>query len=221
MEILNIGANEKKPDPDFDLDGLEYTHIDDGYLLPHLGAGEWDGHIFISGATGSGKSWIINQIVVHDKKKRERVLFSDLSKPDDGTALFQPKIKDKSLKFDYEVYRPGMDLKNKICIFDDYKDIRLRDELLEKGRHTGTVVLCVTHKFRDYGRTKMPLNESKYIILFPYANSGVVKKEVKNYVSSNKSVDQIVDLAKYDGRYLIIHQHAPNMIITQRSMIRL
>lgn len=202
MELIDI-KSESKPDPKIELD---YTYTHDGYLIPHLGNLRWDGHIFVSGATGAGKSFLINQILLHDKLLRKIYMFSDL---DEDESITVPTFS----------YQEGDDLTDSICIFDDFKDITLRDHLLEKGRHTNTMVVCVNHKLRDYKWTKKPLNESKWVIVFPSANAPAVFNELLAHGLKREEAKKILQLSLHDGRYLMIHQHAPNAYVTQRSIV--
>ena len=206
MELLDIKADNTLSRPDID---IEFEYHENGYLIPRLGTKEWDGHIFVTGATGAGKSWIINQIVSNDEANRKIYLFSEVEEDD-------------SFSFISHKYKEGDSLENTICIFDDFEDISLRDSLLLKGRHTNTVVISVNHKIRDWKWSAKPINESKYIIMFPFANKNqIINELVKNQSFSRIIAKKIVDLAQHDGRYLIIHKHAPNAIITQRSIIKL
>jgi len=184
-------------------------HIPDAYLIPQLGALKWDGHIYVSGATGAGKSYIIKQIVAHDKKRRKVYLFS--------TVNDDPSLRELSM----HQYNEGDSLDDCICIFDDFPDRTLRDVILETGRHSNTVCIVVNHKHREWLQTMKPINESKYVILFPSANRGVVLNEMKQLGLTRKQRSLIVSLSQEDGRYLILHQHAPNTIVTQKTVVQL
>jgi DNA helicase HerA-like ATPase len=60
------------------------------YLIPQLGSLPWDGHIYVSGATGAGKSYLIRQIVENDLSTRKVYLFSNV-KDDPSLILIQMK----------------------------------------------------------------------------------------------------------------------------------
>lgn len=185
-------------------------HYNGAYILPLLGVLKWDGHIYVSGATGAGKSYLIRQIIENDTSTRKIYLFSNVT--DD------PSLKGLVLN----KYNPETDsLKDSICIFDDFDDRTLRDDILEKGRHYNCVAVCVNHRHREWRQTMKPLNESKYVVLFPSANKGTVVKEMTQLGMNRNQRNAIISLAQHDGRYMILHQHAPNAIVTAQSIVRL
>ena len=143
------------------------TYYPGAYLIPQLGKLKWDGHIYVSGATGAGKSYLIRQIVENDLKTRKVYLFSDVKN--------DASLKGLTLHPGDGIVDLGEHLRDCICIFDDYNQGRdLRDAILEKGRHFNCMCICVNHKHREWKNTMKPLNESKYVVLFPSANKGVV-----------------------------------------------
>lgn len=207
MSLNNMNIIDLTSEHEDDLKSdLPHQYFPTGYLIPGLGKLKWDGHIFVSGATGSGKSFLINQIVSNDIMDRKVYFFSDVPE-------------DPSYTFPMFSYQDGDNLKDTICVFDDYPDISLRDYLLEKGRHTNTMVICVNHKLREWKLTQKPLNESKYVITFPASNAAGTFQELLRYGISRDIVKKIILQAIHDGRYLIIHQHNPNAFISQRSII--
>lgn len=204
----NIEPNACIPDVINMFGQKNVQHIPGAYLIPQLGTAKWDGHIFISGATGAGKSYLIKQIVERDKKHRKVYLFSMVK--DD------PSLQGLILHtYDAEIDS----LEDSICIFDDFPERDLRDNILETGRHKNTVAIVVNHKHREWMQTLKPLNESKYMILFPSANRGTVLNELRVLGLNVKQRSLLVSMAQHDGRYLIVHQHAPNAIITQQSVV--
>ena len=199
---------------------LKHERFNDGYLIPSLGTDEWDGHIYIAGATGAGKSYLIKQIVLHDEKKRDIIVFSDLEYDESFKELYETGLvmtPEQALRLD-----PIEPYKDKIIIFDDCTKadiMNLRDHLLEKGRHKNSVVICVNHKLREWKATMKPLNESRYIIMFPTANVMSDVKFLDSMGMNRKVRDSIIQLSNEDGRYLIYHQFRPNALITQRTII--
>ena len=188
--------------------------------IPATGLNEWDGHVFISGATGSGKSYLINKILDKDnyKEKRERIMFSDLKEKD-------PSITSKYKKFGVD---RGVDngyvagnLDKSMFVFDDVTNpdvIQFRDHLLEKGRHRKATVVAVNHRLRDGNITKKPINESRYIVTFPSSNRGAVAAFMRNFMEMepNKRREALTRSTK-EGRHLIFHMHQPNAIATAES----
>ena len=212
MELLDINDSNSQITsltsitPLFGKDNIQF--IAGSSLIPHLGILPWDGHIYVSGATGAGKSYLIKQIVQHDEKNRKVYYFSHLQQDD-------PSMKELLM----HVYNPGDDLKDSICIFDDYDDKSLSNIILERGRHDNTVAIVVNHKHREWRNTMKALNESKYVVLFPSANKSVVINEMRQIGLNKEKREAIIDYASTHGRYMILHQHAPNAIICKDTVV--
>lgn len=204
--------------------------FDKAYWVPALGILPFDGHIYVSGATGSGKSYLIRKIINNDKKKRQCVLFTDL-KNNDPAFEGMNYVKYKETLADYDndevdaVWLKA-NSENKIFIFDDVQYnkavILYRNFMLEKARHIGSIVICVNHKLRDYHATKVPLNESRYVIAFPCANKGSIKSYLKNELEIPKDyLEFILNNSCKEGRHLIVHKFAPNCIASTHSIYKL
>ena len=145
MELLNLTSESKQTNLLQHIP-FKYERYDDGYLIPALGSKKWDGHIFISGATGAGKSWMIKTLCMNDKKRRDIVIFTDLDGEDEsfkelyesGRTMTPEEAEEENKESPYD---------EKIVIFDDCTKceqgdvIDIRDNLLEKGRHKGTMVI--------------------------------------------------------------------------------
>ena len=211
-------------------------------FIPALGYKDsWDGHIYIAGSTGCGKSFIIQQMLLHDKKKRPIFLFTDLQERDISfKEIFATKrmkrVKMDGKKFDQEidVTLEEMEVvkerektkKGIILVFDDIAPsekhiIAFRDRILEKGRHRNVTAIVVNHQMRQYGTTKAPLNDSEYIVAFPSSNrSQVAGFLIDFYRLSVKKVTTILNIAEDDhSRHLIIHLQSPNFLSTTQSAI--
>lgn len=206
----------------------EYCHLNGAFWVPALGytrsSDNFDGHIYISGATGSGKSYMIKKIIQNDQIKRRCILFTDLHKED-------PTLKD----IDYIRYDPegeyDMDWveenqSNKIMIFDDvqYNEdlLKYRDHMIEKGRHLDTVVICVNHRLQDYQKSKVPLNDSRFIVTFPISNKGNVKRFLEyEFGIDKKEINEIVNLSCKEGRHLIMHKFHPVTMATTESILKI
>lgn len=226
MELLNLGSEKKSTNL---LSKIDFKHerYDNGYLIPALGSKNWDGHIFITGATGAGKSYMIKQLVCCDQKKRDIVIFSDLDDDKSFSDIYETGRSMKPEEAEEIATQHGSSdpYENKIVIFDDCTQnekgdvLKIRDHLLEKGRHKNTMVICVNHKLREWKHTMKPLNEARYVIMFPSANKLAVMKFLETMGMDTKTRKNVVDLSNEDGRYLIYHQFYPNALITQRTVL--
>jgi hypothetical protein len=211
MEIIDLNESKQQATESelSDMFGKEHVwYVPGAYLIPHLGAAVWDGHIYVSGATGAGKSYLIKQIVQNDMKKRKVYLFSTVEDDPSLEGIVTHR------------YDPDNDvLDDTICIFDDYPDKTLSNQILETGRHTNTVAIVVNHKHREWYKSAKAINESKYMVLFPSANKGTALNEMKELGLGPKKRLAIVEYAASRGRYMIIHQHAPNAVICQDTIV--
>lgn len=196
-----------------------FIHRPGALWIPAIGLTEWDGHVFISGATGSGKSYLIDQILNKDnlKEKRERIMFTDLKKKDETIKSKYKKFGDRGV--DTGFVQGNID--GSMFIFDDVTDpsvLTFRDHLLEKARHRKATVVCVNHRLRDGAITKKPINESKYIVTFPSSNRGAVGGFMRDFMEMDRNTRQFaLQKATNEGRHLIFHMHHPNAVATTES----
>lgn len=202
----------------------EYMHMDQGFLVPVLGLHEFDGHFYISGATGCGKSYLIRKMVDNDFKKRDCILFTDLVKEDPAFKGMKYKKYDEKGEYNSDWLSKNQD--GKIMIFDDVqfnKDIlNYRDKVLEKGRHHNIIAICVNHKLRDYFKTKVMLNDCKFIIVFPICNKGAISKYLRDEFDMHKDkIEQVLNQSIKEGRHLVLHKHSPNLAITTESIFKM
>lgn len=183
--------------------------------------------IFISGQSGSGKSYFISEFLKHNKPKKSQ-----------GVFLFSPVIDDDSLKgiknliqidlgeferefgreFEYEDIPP-----NSIVIFDDIESSRnakqlmiIRDMYLERGRHQNTSVLTISHNPLGSNKTKASIRESQYAVLFPQSNprdTGALLSKYFGY--TKKMIDEVMNSK---SRWVFVSKSTPMYWVSQHSV---
>ncbi len=211
----------------------EFTGTGFGNLVPALGVEKWDGHIFVSGATGSGKSFIIATMLINDRRKRPIFLFTDHDHKDPSLEiLFRSgrlkRVKDppdESKKWEISSGAFWKLKSHSILLFDDCNKpdcVQMRDNALRKGRHHDAMVICVNHKMRDHQATKHALTNARFLVTFPSANRGAVASFLGNWMEMPpKARRAVLKQADVDGRQLIIHLQSPNVIATAKSVIKI
>lgn len=240
VQIDPMTKKPKKPKPLFIDDVSKIIFYDDNLIntqvklpeafwVPALGLRDFDGHCYISGATEAGKSVFIRKMVNNDKKHRTCILFTDLQGEDpvfDGMDYKKYGQETSEAKNTVNADWLSKNADDKIMIFDDVQFnkeiIKYRDFMLEKGRHIGTIVVCVNHKLQDYYNTKVPLNEARFVVTFPCSNRGASKRYLKHELELDpKFLEYVLTTSCAEGRQLIVHKFAPNCIACSESIFKI
>lgn len=221
------------------VDGVKYVedslkkHLDYGSkteLVPIIDEPSF--RMFISGLSGSGKSYFISMFLKHNKVRRDGA----------GVFLFSPVQDDKAMagiknlihldldEFMAEAKGKELEIEDipegSICIFDDIESwgkgkakpyMELRDILLERGRHRHISTICVSHNCCNGHATKVSIREAQYWCLFPKFNARDTKVILKTYGGFDKA--EIDEIMAMKTRWCLIRKSIPKYAIGEHSVI--
>jgi hypothetical protein len=192
--------------------------------------------IYVSGASGCGKSTFIREYVLHFLKKygvKSNILLFSSKKEDkalDDLKLERVQIDEDIFANPYTLSEIAGTGKPVLTIFDDIEDFstkkitkeieRLRDEIMRNGRSYGIFCIYVHHDPCDYKSTKSQLFEANMVVIFP-KRSGV---GTYNYLLDNKlhlgkkNIDLINTLK---SNYVCISKNIPQSIISDKYILLL
>lgn len=201
------------------------------YPLPIVMKDQVD-HIYVSGSTGSGKTtWVANYIYYYKKffPKREIFVFSRLKEDPvlDKHGVTRIEIDDDLLDNKMEPKEFVEESKyGALVIFDDIASIpdkelnkevhRIRDDLLEVGRHHNISVISTSHMLMNYKQTRNLLNEASAVVFFPKTSS---KYHINRYLKvyggmSNKEIEKIMSL---NSRWVYHRKNVPQLIMYEKG----
>lgn len=207
---------------------IDSVNIKDGTVLPIPKVEkEQVDHIFIAGPSGAGKSRWASIYCKQYKKlypNNKIYLLSDVS---EDKKL--DELKPSRVILDERMYTEPIPIeafKNSIVIFDDIDTIKdkrireavrdLRDEILEKGRHSNINVLSISHNPTNNKPTKASLLESSSVVLFPGGGDDFhITNVLKNYCGINpKKINEIVNI---ESRWIQCHKKYPKYILHENG----
>jgi len=181
---------------------------------------------YIAGQSGSGKSYFAKGIAEYYHKlfpTRGIYLISKLNDDETLDALkFLKRINIQSFVDDY----PDLsEFRDSLCIFDDYDVLtgdagavvqKIINDLCTLGRHERTSLCLCTHYLTNYSKTRLILNESQYVVVYPLSTSYYqLKYLLQNYVGVEQ--DDLKRYKKLGSRWLCFRRGFPSYMISQRS----
>lgn len=186
--------------------------------------------LYITGASGSGKSYYASQYIKNYKK----------SFPENLVVLISPITDDEKLnelckrvKIDETlISNPLMptDVKDTLVIFDDIDVIqqkplrealyRFLNQILELGRHTRTSCIITNHLPTNGTETRRMLNECHSITYFPSSGS---KRQLNNLLENYIGMDtkDIKKAKKLGSRWITIFKNYPQFVMSEREIYKL
>jgi hypothetical protein len=205
---------------------LEYTLQGEEQFLPIPDPNKERSIIYISGQSGSGKSYWVAEWC-----KRYKQLY-----PKNNIYLLSSLEEDSSIDRIKDLYRIKLpefmednwiveDLKDSCIILDDTdaiidKNIKkkidiLLNSILQVGRHHNTTCLFTSHLATCGKETKMILAECHSVVLFP-KNMG--NRSLKYILESYFGLDnkEIKKLKNLEGRWVQINRTYPKSILSEK-----
>lgn len=195
----------------------------------------FDRSILLIGPSGAGKSYLAKQILMHDVRKRDVYLFSKIR---DDPSLIELTMQGEKSRLkqvplfeekDFTKLPVEADLVGAIVFFDDIDAFsgdraeflrNYRDSLLEAGRHKNITVISTSHILMNYNKSRVTLNESEWVLLFPPSNRRSADLFLKDRLGFDKSFrDHLIERSNLSGRYLGAKLSAPNAVLHQLGII--
>lgn len=184
--------------------------------------------MFIAGPSGSGKSTYISKYAqeFQDMFPHKRVyVFSRLNE-DEPIDILDPLRIEINQEIVDEPIDPA-ELEDSLVIFDDTDTIpdktlneairKLKNDLLETGRHNNVYVLISSHLMTNYKETRTILNECGSITFFPSAGSShQITYCLKNYFGLNKT--QINKIMSLPSRWVTIYKNFPQYVLYSKGI---
>jgi Cdc6-like AAA superfamily ATPase len=186
--------------------------------------------LYITGASGSGKSYFSKQFIEDYKKaypKRPIWVFSSLLEDptlDKIKGLRRIKIMDEKFM---ETDLTAKDFESSLCVFDDVdvisnkaikkKVLEIFNSIAQIGRHYKVSVIFTSHNACNSHETKNQLNESHSIVIYPKTSGGrTLKYLLDQYLGFDKS--QIRRIKNMDSRWVCVNKTYPMSVITQTEV---
>lgn len=185
--------------------------------------------LYISGMSGSGKSYYVAQYIKEYRKKfpkRDVYLFSSIDEDGCLDALKYIKRVDIKKPEFLEMPLEAKDFEESCCIFDDVdvltnkaikkKVFLILDSILQTGRHFKTTCIFTSHAACSGLQTKIILNEATSITIFPLTSGN---KMLKYLCDQHLGLDrhQIAALKQVKGRWATFIRAYPRCILTEKS----
>lgn len=184
--------------------------------------------LYITGASGSGKSYYTKQYCMEYRRlfpKNPIYLFSSINEDssiDEIKGLQRVRLSPELLEDELT----SADFKDSMVIFDDTdcltdKKMKLKvngilNSILETGRHTNTYCIYTSHLPCAGNDTKRILNEAHAITFFPHSLGGrSLKYLLESYLGLDKA--QIKKIKGLKSRWVSVMKTYPQVIISQKE----
>lgn len=213
-------------------EGLNEIQLERGLKIQHLPSDIVSKEreiIYCAARSGAGKSYYSMKYIKEYKKKfkgRPIYLFTSLVEEDETLK----ELEVKKFKLDNNFLNTPLEIeffKESLVLFDDietitdklvYKKIReILDKVLSVGRHQKTSCIYTSHILTNGAQTKLILNESHSIVIFP---EGLPVRNIEylceNYIGLNKK--EIERVKKIKSRWICFFKSFPAIIAYESGL---
>lgn len=209
------------------LTGKDDITLEDGEIIP-LPNKKVVEKIYISAPSGAGKTtWVSKWLKQYKKmfKGDEIYVISSIpyDKPIDDLDPIRIDVDDELLQDDM---LDGEDFENSCVVFDDVDTIqnklhrtyieKLRDYLLEQGRHFNVRMLMTHHLLSNFKKTRVMLNESTAVVLFPKVNGNNIKRFLEFYFGFDD--EQVKKIRNLPSRWVAIYKTYPHYVMYEKGV---
>ncbi|HMG14193.1 MAG TPA: hypothetical protein VK590_02030 [Saprospiraceae bacterium] len=180
---------------------------------------------YVFAPAGAGKTVYICKQIEYIKSifpKKKVYLFSKLEDDESIDEIEPSRILLNEDFLDTEL--ESSMFRDSICVFDDIdtiknedirkKIIKLRDDLLECGRHDDITIMCTSHIAANNKKTRELLNECSSYTMFPKSGqTHPITYICKEYLGMNR--EQIQKILDSKSRWVTIHKSYPLYVISE------
>jgi len=183
----------------------------------------------IAGASGSGKSYYVNQYIKNYRKaykKRPIYFFSVLGedKSIDAKVVKRVALNETWISEPLTID----DVKDSLVVFDDVEQIKDKgikeqvfkfiNECLTTGRHTNTSVFLIVH-YTNKPYIQSMLMECHTFTYFPRGSNRSTNYALESYIGVDKK--EIKYIKTLNTRWATIYKQFPNCVMTERELFML
>jgi hypothetical protein len=185
---------------------------------------------FVVGPSGAGKSsWAVRYIILWLKANPGRNVYRFSRVENDKTfdrikGMYKNVILDERMIT--EPITPEM-LANSLVVFDDIDTIRdeaikeavhkLRDDLMETGRHENVYIINTSHKARDWNATKTSSNEATAVTIFPKSGTGGAIRDFLR-IKCGYDAAKIKKLMDVPSPWATVYLTYPNYVVHEHGV---
>jgi hypothetical protein len=203
--------------------------LSDGYRLQYAVDKNIERQIvYVCGASGSGKSYWCRQFITeYHKAYSQRPVYMLSALTEDVTLDKLTYIKRIKLSPEFlEDELKAVDFTDSLVIFDDCdtlanrkirkKVLEIQSDILSTGRHFNVSCLVTTHTPCSGLDSKLILNESHCVVIFPAGLGGRAKSYLlETYLGLDKL--QIKKLKDIDSRSICFIKGYPQVVLAERN----